>query len=719
MANVQFFPPTNKNHQKHRVLIYLTCYNVLDGVTLTIRKIENEILERGHSVCILTTTSGNMSNTHIHMEEGAGAQSQQYQRYRHLPNKHPNRKVLFLDENETYPIPFTHDPKNPDSSYYMGFSLSEDVKKQLDEYKPTIFHMTVPDLTSLYLIDYARARQIPIMATYHSNIPDYFAHYPGLGCLKYVVAAFVRHQYNFVQALYVPTPFIRRHLSLVDDCYRFDKVTSLNVWGRGVDLERFHPSHRSDTFRARYGFSPDDVVVTWVGRLVPEKRPDIFAYVVRKLAEEGTSFKALVIGAGPNEDHMKSLNLPRTTFTGWLSGDELAIAFASSDVFLFPSAVETFGNVTLEAAASGLPLVVNSGCSGHLVQHSVNGYACNDGDMEAYYDATRCLVLNATRRKSMSKESRNLSLRFENKTVCGRMIENYTTITEEFYAAYNGDHANRDREYEMEDESFAYGCYVLPSCYLLVVHLVINVIIFVCKIDELILKVSTFRKSWTGHSTTPVINVMSSNDSSSASHPLTTSRDFTVDAIDTSGDMTTQSIRKNEFMLNSPYALKIISEVEESLNDCESTESYQETMDSEAVKPSLIIMSATTSDDDTDSTGSSLLGCDLSSAPSSGSLCDDSSHERRVNRLWRCDLPASHNIMISLIKIVCFQAQIECSIRKFCSRDIPVSRSKKLSGTSNRTTRKRKDSEEISPDDFSDMLSIKLKESLLPLNADC
>ena len=78
------------------------------------------------------------------------------------------------------------------------------------------------------------------------------------------------------------------------------------------------------------------------------------------------------------------LALPNTKFLGWLSGDALKVAYASSDVFLFPSAVETFGNVTLEAAASGLPLVVEAGCSGHLVNHGVNGFACSGADKQGW-----------------------------------------------------------------------------------------------------------------------------------------------------------------------------------------------------------------------------------------------------------------------------------------------------------------------------------------------
>ena len=98
----------------------------------------------------------------------------------------------------------------------------------------------------------------------------------------------------------------------------------------------------------------------YVGRLVPEKRPDIIATVVKRLTAQNVKFACVIVGAGPAEHLIE--NLPNTHHLGWLNGDQLTEAYASSDIFLFPSSVETFGNVTLEAAASGLPLVVEGSC---------------------------------------------------------------------------------------------------------------------------------------------------------------------------------------------------------------------------------------------------------------------------------------------------------------------------------------------------------------------
>ncbi|MGK3746261.1 MAG: phosphatidylinositol alpha 1,6-mannosyltransferase [Bacillariaceae sp.] len=660
----------------------------------------------------------------MHMEDGGdGNSEQQYQRYRHLPNKHPNRTLIFLDNS--IPIPFLHDPNNPEDSYHIGFSLSNDVRKQIDDFGPTIVHIAVPDVTCLHLIQYARTLQLPLMGTYHSNIPDYFSHYPGIGWLKYVVAAYVRHQYNFLQALYVPTPFIRRHLT-VEDHYRFDKVTNLNVWGRGVDLERFHPSHRCEDFRARFGFTPDDVVVTWVGRLVPEKRTDIFAHVIRRLAEEGIPFKALVVGAGPNEAEMKSL--PNTSFAGWISGDELAVAYASSDIFLFPSAVETFGNVTLEAAASGLPLVVDSGCSGHLVQHGLNGFVCNDGDLESYYNGTLCLVLDDLRRKSMSKEGRKFSLRFENRTVCRRMIDNYSSVTDEFYRVYNGNHDNRDREYEMKEGSFLGGSFVRPTSLMLVEYVFIILFRIAYRMSELISNakgyIASFQRSTTTTAATTVTTVVESSSTLDSSNNKTTSkRELTPPPPTT---------RRNGV----PSALNSISEVEEPIDDSISYDSHQEVHsllsqschkqvmgDSDTGKPSLITMLTKTFDDDTDSTDSNFLSDDDNSSSSCCSY-SSSNHRQRVDRLfWNSGLPWSHNLAILFIKCVRAQGRIESRIRKCRSYNISVpSSTNKIFDVSNiKQNRKRKGSEEITPDDYNgtkedDILAMQLKESLLPLH---
>lgn len=376
------------------------------------------------------------------------------------------------------PIPFLDDPDRPELSYQLGFSLSRKVTKQIDEFEPTLVHITVPDCTTLHIIQYARKKELPIMGTYHSNIPEYMEHYPGLSWLKPILGSFFRHQYNFMQTLYVPTPFIVRFLV---DNYQMNRVTNMKVWGRGVDVNTFNPSFRSMEYRRSLGVDDGTPIVLWVGRLVPEKRPDIFRKVIRRLHGRGLKFHALVVGAGPCEAAIKAL--PNTTFAGWLGEKQLSRAYASSDIFLFPSAVETFGNVTLEAAASGLPVIVESGCSGHLVHDGVNGFAAAAGDEEAFFENTMALVEDANMRQEFSASSRELALTLEKQLVVRQMLDNYVQDTEEFYVEYGGRHRNRDSVYT-QPGSFRGGKYPRPTALILCEWVFISLFMVLWKVGD-------------------------------------------------------------------------------------------------------------------------------------------------------------------------------------------------------------------------------------------
>lgn len=203
----------------------------------------------------------------------------------------------------------------------------------------------------------------------------------------------------------------------------FGKYTELKEWGRGVDTELFSPTRRSSEFRAARGISETDVVMLWVGRLVPEKRPEIWMSVVERLQREGIPVKALVVGHGTFVTTLSSMK--DVVCCGWLSGTALAEAYASADVLLFPSDVETFGNVTLEALASGCPCIVEEKCGGHLVQHGFNGFTCPAADEEKFYKATKRIVQDEALRIQMSLNARESAWRFERNTIIQQMLENY------------------------------------------------------------------------------------------------------------------------------------------------------------------------------------------------------------------------------------------------------------------------------------------------------
>jgi len=144
---------------------------------------------------------------------------------------------------------------------------------------------------------------------------------------------------------------------------------------------------------------------------------------VKKLQDEGLPVKSLVIGNGTFEKSLSKLK--HVVNLGWQTGNALGEAYASSDILLFPSDVETFGNVTLEALSAGIPAIVEKKCGEHLVADGVNGLTCPEGDFEAFYQATRRLVIDATLRRRMGKAARESAWKYERNIILQQMAENY------------------------------------------------------------------------------------------------------------------------------------------------------------------------------------------------------------------------------------------------------------------------------------------------------
>jgi glycosyltransferase involved in cell wall biosynthesis len=168
----------------------------------------------------------------------------------------------------------------------------------------------------------------------------------------------------------------------------------------------FHPGRRGAEFWKSRGLAEGEIGLLYAGRVSKEKKLDLFASVVRKLRAEGLPVRGLVVGHGPYSDEMREA-FPEAIYTGYLSGEELAAAYASADVFVFPSTTDTFGNVILEAQASGLPCVVSDqGGPRELVEDGVDGFVTRGGDEEGLCGAVRRLCAEKDLRQRMSAASR-------------------------------------------------------------------------------------------------------------------------------------------------------------------------------------------------------------------------------------------------------------------------------------------------------------------------
>jgi glycosyltransferase involved in cell wall biosynthesis len=250
--------------------------------------------------------------------------------------------------------------------YRMPTHLGADVKRDLDAFAPNIVHLSSPDPSGHAALRWARARGIPVLASVHTRFETYPRYY-NMAFLEPVIIYLLRRFYTRCDALVAPSQ------SMIDELAAMRMHADIGLWSRGVDRTVFSSARRDPEWRRSLGLADDDVAIVFLGRLVMEKGLDVFAETIARLRESGAAHKVLVIGDGPARGWFEA-NMPGAIFAGFKTGEALGQALASGDVFFNPSVTETFGNVTLEAMASGLP-VVAAGATGSasLVAEGVTG----------------------------------------------------------------------------------------------------------------------------------------------------------------------------------------------------------------------------------------------------------------------------------------------------------------------------------------------------------
>jgi glycosyltransferase involved in cell wall biosynthesis len=209
--------------------------------------------------------------------------------------------------------------------------------------------------------------------------------------------------YNQMDVVYVPSK--ATGIELENKGIKKEKIA---FYPRGIDTERFHPSKRNGFFRNRFGMDPTDLKLLYVGRVSKEKNMPFLAKAFKHLVDVRPDIRLIVVGDGPYLSEMKtSLTGLPATFTGFLSGEDLAQAYASSDLFIFPSTTDTFGNVVLEAQASGLPVIVTDkgGPKENLVPDKT-GFVVSTETVDAFIKAVLKLANNPQLLKKMKRHAR-------------------------------------------------------------------------------------------------------------------------------------------------------------------------------------------------------------------------------------------------------------------------------------------------------------------------
>lgn len=329
------------------------------------------------------------------------------------------RAAAFDHVGELAPVPSAPLPFR--SEYRLAIGLTPALRRRLEGFDPDIVHIATPDLLGHHALAFAQARGVPAVASYHTRYEAYLKDY-GLAFLEDFVAARLRRFYGACDEVYVPSVSMAEHLKAAGF------ADNVRLWARGVDTARFDPARRSVAFRRRLGAEDGTPVIAFVGRLVREKRLDILIEVMARLKAAGLAHRTLIVGDGPDRA-MLERGLPEATFTGFLTGDALATAYASADIFLFPSDTESFGSVTLEAMASGLPAVcadaIGSRC---LVMEGVTGFLAAAGDAAAFAAPLAALAGQTTLRRTMGEAGRARSLTFSWDAAMAGLLARYEAL---------------------------------------------------------------------------------------------------------------------------------------------------------------------------------------------------------------------------------------------------------------------------------------------------
>jgi glycosyltransferase involved in cell wall biosynthesis len=261
------------------------------------------------------------------------------------------------------------------SEYRLGLGLSAAARSDLTQFSPDVIHLSTPDLVGFQAQRLARQLGRPVIASVHTRFETYASYY-GLGFLQPFMEERLRGYYGRCDYVLAPNQAMAETMS------GDGLAGKVRVWGRGVDRALFDPIRRSQAFRRGHSLADDEFTVLFFGRVVVEKGLAMFADVFDRLKALRPRARALVVGDGPARSWMMQ-RLPDAAYTGFLRGAELATAIASADALLNPSVTEAFGNVNLEAMASGLAVVsANMHHSRGMIRHGKTGllHSPEDGD---------------------------------------------------------------------------------------------------------------------------------------------------------------------------------------------------------------------------------------------------------------------------------------------------------------------------------------------------
>jgi len=268
----------------------------------------------------------------------------------------------------------------------LGLPSKKTLVKTWTLRRPDVVHIATEGPLGWSALQAAKVLKLPVTSDFRTNFQSYSKHY-GVGWLRKPIVAYLRKFHNATACTMVPTRELMRTLSE-------NGFANLKVVSRGVDTKLFNISKRDTSLRSSWGATDNTKVLISEGRMAPEKNLDQVLKTYDALKSTGQAFKLVMVGDGPLKEQFQK-RYPEIIFPGMLSQSNLAAYYASSDLFIFPSQTETFGNVTLEALASGIPvLAFDCAAARDWVQTGTNGWLVAENNPEGFA-AQAVAILNS------------------------------------------------------------------------------------------------------------------------------------------------------------------------------------------------------------------------------------------------------------------------------------------------------------------------------------
>lgn len=264
--------------------------------------------------------------------------------------------------------------------------------------RPDVVHIATEGPLGWSALSAARKLGIPVCSDFHTNFHNYSQHY-GIGLLKKPIAAYLRHFHNKAACTLVPTASLQQQLG-------YEGYQNVLVVSRGVDTELFHPAKRDAALRASWNADENTPVVMLVSRIAPEKNLEVVIRAFEQMRKLNPLLRLVIVGDGPARAALQKQH-PHVIFAGMQTGEPLARHYASGDIFLYPSLTETYGNVTVEAMASGLAtLAYDYAAAQQHIKHDVNGLLAAFADSDAFVAEARTLANDLPRVRRLGKAAR-------------------------------------------------------------------------------------------------------------------------------------------------------------------------------------------------------------------------------------------------------------------------------------------------------------------------